>query len=218
MKNVLVGLVAALSCVSISFIGPAQSASNDGIEQIVEWLDGYFSNQNQVSSGALDAKSNLLFPVFRKLNIPAFGEHVIYLQWPIGSPAGRLQRQRIWTFATNEVTDEVKMDFFTLREPEKWLDAHIDPVKVRGMTQDDVVGYPETCLLPVRREGDQYKAGIPPTCEIISQSTQTSMTLQSEITISADQVTYREAGVRADGSIVFQVPPQGAYIFDRLDD
>lgn len=190
----------------------------DDLETLMDWLEGDYSNQLQVDTGVMDAESNLLFPVFRKVDIPAFGDHVIYLQWPIGNSGGRLQRQRIWAFAVDDMTGALSMDFFTLKQPDEWLDAHLDPEKVKNMTMKDVIGYPKSCLLPVTFNGDRFVARIPTACVIVSQSTRTSMTLQSETIISADQLSYQEAGVRDNGAVVFQVPPSGRYVFDRLAD
>jgi hypothetical protein len=188
------------------------------LDQITAWLEGQYSNEQQVADGVLDAESNLLFPVFKRVDISAFGSHVIYLQWPIGSPEGRLQRQRIWTFAHEESGDGVRMNFFTLKKPEEWRDAHLAPAKVKTMTLEDTIGYPEGCLLPVTLTDGQISASIPATCEIVSQGTRTAMTLQSQITITEDQITYQEGGVRPDGTLVFQVPPAGRYVFKQLAD
>jgi len=212
----LVGFVCSVLCAATLAIAPGRATADDDLTTLMSWLDGTYSNQAQVDAGVLDAESNMLFPVFKQVNIPAFGSNVIYLQWHIGTPDGRLQRQRIWSFSQNAQTGAISMDFFTLKEPDKWLNAHLEPAKVAGMTQDDVIGYPDTCLLPVMREGGRFVARIPTTCQIVSQSTKTAMTLQSETVIALTQITYQEAGVREDGSVVFQVPPQGRYVFEPL--
>ena len=202
----------------IPFKAQAETLNQADLAQLLEWVQGRYSNQQQYDTGGVTKASDLLFPVFKRIEVPAFGDSVIYLQWPIGSPTGDLQRQRIWVFDLDEAAGTITMDFFTLKEPGAWLNAHLDPQKVLGMTRGDTIGYPETCLLPVSREGDQFVARIPKTCEIVSQGTQTTMTLESHITITADQITYREAGLKADGSVVFRVPATREYVFDRLAD
>lgn len=214
----LAGFIFSVVCAVMAFSVQRPAAAANDLSTLMSWLEGNYANQAQADAGVLDAESNLLFPVFKQVDIPAFGTHVIYLQWHIGSPDGRLQRQRIWSFSQDSQTGAISMDFFTLKEPDKWLNAHIEPAKVAGMTQDDVIGYPKTCVLPVMREGGRFVARIPTTCQIVSQSTKTAMTLQSESTIAPTQITYQEAGVRDDGSVVFQVPPQGRYVFEPFDD
>ncbi len=210
----------AIAAALLWLAAPAATAADapPTLDRIVDWLGGHYSNEAQIATGELDAEENLLFPVFKKVDVPAFGTHVIYLQWPIGAPDGRLQRQRLWAFHEDAETGATRMSFFTLREPERWLDAHLDPAKIRNMTPQETVGYPNTCLLPVAFTEETITTSIPPTCQIISQSTRTTMTLQATITITPNQITYQEAAARPDGSIVFQVPPEGQYIFDRIGD
>ena len=179
------------------------------------WTQGQFSNEHQVAAAGEGESPGLLFPVFRQVEIPAFGDNVIYLQWPIDSPDGRLQRQRIWAFHPSD-NHGIEMKFYTLKSPEDWLDAHLDPDKVRDMTMDDVIAYPDTCTLPVLTAGEEFRTAIPATCRIVSQSTRTAMTIQSFITIAADRMTYMEFGVAEDGRMIFQVPASGAYVFDKL--
>lgn len=198
----------------IPVVASAQDSVDRDLETLVRWVQGTYSNQMQIDSGELDADTDLLFPIFKKIDVPAFGKHVIYLQWPIGAPDGRLQRQRIWSFARGP--NGLTMDFFTLKEPEQWLNAHLNPDKVRGMTRDDVIAYPKTCLLPVTREGDMFVMRIPSTCTIVSQGTATTMTLESETTITKNKMTYREAGYRPDGTRVFKVPGKAQYDFRKL--
>ncbi|MEE4184640.1 MAG: CpcT/CpeT family chromophore lyase [Gammaproteobacteria bacterium] len=212
-------LVALSLCLCWAVVRPA-GAGEPSLDRIVSWLEGEYSNQSQIAAGVLAAENDLLFPVFKRVHLPAFGSHVVYLQWPIGAPDGPLQRQRLWVFEHDDTDPPagIRMKFFTLRQPERWHDAHIRPDKIAGMTPDDAIGYPAVCRLPVVVTAQQITASIPAACEIVSQRTQTAMTLQAEIVITRTQVTYREGGVRADGTDVFRVPAAGEYVFDRLSD
>jgi len=216
MTRIFTRLFAILIVALYPFVGQTEESADQYLETLLSWLQGTYSNQAQIDSGALEADTDLLFPVFQKIDIPAFGRHVVYLQWPIGAPDGRLQRQRIWVFERGP--NGLVMDFFTLKEPGRWLNAHLKPESVRGMTKADTIGYPRTCLLPVRRMGDVFTASIPSTCEIVSQGTKISMTLQSHIKISENEMTYREGGRRGDGTLVFKVPASTQYEFVKVKD
>jgi len=142
----------------------AQTTLDAELSVLLSWIVGEFDNRQQIAKGenALletmpDAARapDLLFPVFAQVQAPALGRHVIYLQWPMGSPEGRLQRQRIWTFEIDEQRNAVMMDFFTLREPDRWRDAHLKPeTALRDITREDVIPYPPACRLPFRRHAD----------------------------------------------------------------
>jgi hypothetical protein len=214
----------------VCLVGPAQAvtlAAHLAVDEAVllQWVQGAFSNLAQTKAGtnaqadgpvAADAAPDLLYPVFKRIDIPAFDGTVIYLQWPMGAPDGKLQRQRIWVFKADVARNAVMMKFYTLKEPERWVDAHLSPSKVRNMTLSDVIPYPPTCDLPYRRYGDVFIGEIPRgQCKIVSQQTKTAMTINSQTIIGKDKVWYNESGVREDGMVVFKVPRAGAYEFDR---
>jgi len=217
--------------ISLLVIYLAQSASATTpleveLNTLIRWVVGDFDNQQQVvrsdnflveSTPDPSRAPDLLFPVFALVEAPALGRHVIYLQWPIGSPEGRLQRQRIWAFEIDESRNAVMMDFFTLRDPDRWRDAQLDRrFALRSITRDDLIAYPSACRLPFRRHADVFIGEIPRgECRIISQQTRTDMMINAQIVIGRDQVWYEESGVRQDGSVVFKVPASGSYQFRR---
>ena len=195
---------------------------------LLGWMAGEFDNRQQVERAENflhDARPDparapdLLFPVFARVQAPALGEHVVYLQWPMGSPEGRLQRQRIWTFEIDPARNAIIMDFFTLRAPERWRDAHLAPdTALLEITREDLIPYPPACGLPFRRHADVFIGEIPRgDCRIVSQQTRTEMTINARVIVGRDQVWYDESGVRTDGSIVFQVPASGSYQFRRRE-
>jgi len=204
---------------------PAGSVLESELETLLGWVVGEFDNRQQVERGensllesAPDpAKApDLLYPLFARVEAPALGRHVVYLQWPMGSPQGTLHRQRIWVFEIDPQRNAVLMDFYTLRDPARWRDAQLRPeTALREITRNDVIPYPPVCRLPFRRHADVFIGEIPPECRIISQQTRTDMTIRARIVIARDQLWYEEGGVRADGSVVFRVPASGSYQFRR---
>lgn len=225
MRSIVLALMACLA-------GPAQASSlADHLAadeaELLKWVQGNFTNLAQTKSGAnaqadgpvtAENAPDLLYAVFQRVDIPAFDGTVIYLQWPMSAPDGKLQRQRIWVFKADPARNAVMMKFYTLKEPEKWVDAHLTPAKVRAMTAADVIPYPPACDLPFRRFGDVFIGEIPRgRCKIVSQQTKTAMTINAQTIIGQDKVWYNESGVRDDGSVVFKVPRAGAYEFDRLN-
>lgn len=206
---------------------PGRAAGLDTeLATLLEWVSGRFDNTQQVNSGenllrpgplTPERVPDLLYPVFALIDAPQIGQHVIYLQWHMGSPDGPLQRQRIWTFELDETRNAVLMDFFTLREPTRWRDAHLQPATAaRSMTPADLLPYPPSCRLPFRRYIDVFIGEIPPgECNIVSQQTRTAMTIHARVIVGRDALWYDESGKRADGSMVFEVPASGTYQFRR---
>jgi len=221
-------LTLATTCTFLALSAQSGGASLEGdLDTLLGWVVGDFDNRQQVQRGEnalldsapdLAKAPDLLYPVFARVEAPALGRHVVYLQWPIGSPQGALQRQRVWAFEIDRQRNAVLMDFYTLRDPARWRDAHLQPgTALREITRDDDIPYPPVCRLPCRRHADVFIGEIPPECRIISLQTRTDMTIRAHIVIARDQIWYQEGGVRADGSVVFRVPASGSYQFRRSE-
>ncbi|MEM8920127.1 MAG: CpcT/CpeT family chromophore lyase [Pseudomonadota bacterium] len=195
-----------------------------GLDDLVDKIAGGYSNAAQYAAapnawkiepaiGDAPPWLDQQFAVFEKLEAPAIGNDVIYLQWRKGAADGPISRQRIWSFYHDE-DGQPRMDFFSFprgSEPE-------DTKALTSLTRQDLVGYGEKCALEVAVSGDGFFAEIPPTCQIKSQSGR-DMRLTAEINLSGDTLTYHEAGVRPNGDIVFRVPgsaPRAPYRFERV--
>lgn len=222
----------AMATLAVTLLGAPLAGAEDRLDGelalLLDWLVGSFDNTRQVEhgenflrEGPVDAERapDLLFPVFAQVEAPALGGQAVYLQWPMGSPEGQLQRQRIWVFEIDASRNAVMMDFFTLRDPERWRDAHLAPdTALREITRDDLIPYPPACRLPFRRHADVFIGEIPAeACRIVSQETRTEMLINARVIVGANQVWYDESGVRPDGSVVFQVPASGSYQFRRRE-
>ncbi len=232
MNNARKLLLSALVLLSGSALSGETSQPDTSLvaelDELLHWMTGEFDNRKQVehhenhlATAPVEPgrEPGLLYPVFALVQAPALGDHVVYLQWPIGAPDGRLQRQRLWGFRVDHERNALVMDFYTLREPDRWRDAQLSPDSaVREITTEDVIPYPRACSLPFRRHADVFIGEIPPgDCLIVSQETRTEMIINARVIVGRNQLWYDESGVRPDGSVVFRVPASGAYQFRRRE-
>lgn len=228
-RNLLLSVLLLLSGAVLAGESKQPVSSLGGeLDELLSWMTGEFDNRQQVEHGENHLATapvepgrapDLLYPVFERVHAPALGDHVVYLQWPIGAPDGRLQRQRLWSFRVDHARNALVMDFYTLRDADRWRDAQLAPdTAVSEITADDVIPYPPACGLPFRRHADVFIGEIPPgECLIVSQETRTEMTINARVIVGRDQLWYDESGVRPDGSVVFRVPASGSYQFRRRD-
>lgn len=107
------------------------------------------------------------------------------------------------------------MDFYSFKNPDLYKDAHLHPERLKDLTLDDLVAYPEGCTLQWRYEkGVFYGLLDPKTCHIIARSGR-NMALEAVITVSRKGFSYRESGQLPDGNFAFKVPGWSAYAFKR---
>ena len=194
--------------------------------QLAEWLEGTYSNGSQTLAGSnhlhealIDPERapDLIYARFHRIDAPEVGDTVFYLQWHMRTPFGDLQRQRIWSFRTDLERNAVTMDFYTLKEPDRWLNLFERPATAATLSLDDMTGYPPGCPLPFRRHIDVFIGEIPPECQIPSRTRGGMMQLMARVMIGEEQVWYDEGATHLEsGDVVFDVPASGAYQFKRV--
>jgi hypothetical protein len=152
--------------------------------------------------------------VFRSVKVPALGPNVVYLEWRSDGPTGPISRQRLWQFRLDEA-GQPRMDFYTIRKPERLAGAAGTPEAFQSLTRDDLVGYPAACAARVTPTPQGWTARIlPAECSIVAGSGRT-MALDVTIRVEAATVSYQEAGLLPDGAAAFRVPPERPYLFAR---
>lgn len=198
------------------------NAPQPSVATLVGRLEGQFNNFAQAASmpDSISPKPALtgqwLNPLclhHRRVSLPALGSHVLYLQWHEASCDGALNRQRLWAF--RQEGGRILMDFYSFKNPDLYKDAHLHPERLKDLTLDDLVAYPEGCTLQWRYEkGVFYGLLDPKTCHIIARSGR-NMALEAVITVSRKGFSYRESGQLPDGNFAFKVPGWSAYAFKR---
>lgn len=195
--------------------------------EIAAMLEGAWSNADQYAFAPDDLKRppapghpydwlDLQHATFHQVAAPAVGEHVVYLEWRGGGPHGDISRQRLWALREGEDGALAGMDFYTFADPGPYAGRGAAPGAFEDLTPDDLVGYPEGCTLAARRPAWRgYVLDLSPqTCTITTRSGRT-MSLEADIEIAPDHLTYREAGRLEDGRYAFLVPGGPAYRFRR---
>lgn len=159
----------------------------------------------------LDRQHALFLPV----EAPGLGGRVLYLEWRSGGPEGPTSRQRLWRF--RETADGPVMDFFTFRDPAPFADLSTRAARLGSLTEADLIGYGESCALPLRSDGEAVVAEIPPTCTITARQSGRTMRIEARVDWRPGRIRYREAGVLPDGGYAFAVPggERLAYDFRR---
>lgn len=197
----------------------------------VALLTGRFSNAQQYESAPEDWRRepapgnpyewlDLQYATHTRVEAPELGEHVIYLEWRSGAEDGPISRQRLWVFRQDEEGALAGFDFFTLRDPEPLAGRAEEEGAFAALTEEDIVGYPDDCLVRARQSpGGAYHFAVAGQNCVITAQSGTEMRIHASVRASRTFFTYRESGITMDGEVVFQVPgaPQ-PYAFRRLSD
>ncbi len=153
---------------------------------------------------------------FARIEAPALGAHVLYLEWRSGGPAGPVSRQRIWSFRVDN-DGAVRMDFYAFVDGAAWVGKADDPSAFRSLDAAALRGYgPQCALLWTPHEGGLRGVITADACTLTAASGR-RMGITATVTLAADgSLDYQESGRLESGAWAFRVPPSQPYRFTRI--
>jgi hypothetical protein len=210
----------------LAFAGACASAPRVDLGGYVSALEGAYDNSAQYAGAPADLKRDPAagFPyewldqqygVFKRVEAPALGQHVMYVEWRKGGPEGAISRQRIWFFRVDE-SGAPRMDYFAFHKPEAFAGKADLAGAFAQLTVQDLKGYGPACALHLTPRGrGAWNGRIEPhECQITANSGR-QMGLDVRLTIMPTGVLYSEAGVLPDESFAFKVPGGPPYDLRR---
>jgi len=211
-----------------TLFGTSGLAGEPGTEaaRLAATLTGSWSNaaQHQATPDALRREPAAGHPYdwldlqharFLPVAAPSINGEAVYLEWRSGGPEGPVSRQRLWVFHAGPDGRLTGMDFYALREPQRW-EGHDTPDVFTALAPEDLVGYPPSCRLTARDGfGETTVLFVSDTdCRITAQSGR-DMTIEARVSISAARIEYSESGRLEGGAYAFKVPGGSRYVFER---
>lgn len=153
---------------------------------------------------------------FTRVEAPALGGVVLYLEWRRGGPNGPVSRQRIWSFRSED-GGEVRMDFYAFVDGAPWAGRASEPAAFAGLDAAALRGYGPDCALRFATDGGGWRGVVSAEACTLTAASGRRMGIDATVALGADGVlSYRESGRLADGRWAFRVPPGEPYRFERL--
>ncbi len=92
---------------------------------------------------------------YRPVHLPAFGEHVLYVEETKHGEPDLIFRQRIYTLVVNPDRQQVQVKLWNFKDKEAYVGAWRDLKLLDGLTPEQMSGLPDKCDLFVQR--DEHK-------------------------------------------------------------
>jgi hypothetical protein len=149
-----------------------------------------------------------------RINAPAIGRDVLYLEWRSGGSNGLISRQRIWAFDSRP--GGVAMRFYAFRQPQGFVGLAGGAAKFASLALEDLIAYPAECAARFAVASEIWDGRIDPkNCRIVAGSGR-GMALDVTIRVGRHGFDYQEAGILDTGVKAFAVPPTVPYRFERV--
>lgn len=200
-----IGLVIAL----LNGVGAHSKQDSDlaaDMKLLNELLEGEFDNYLQVWE---EKETNYEFPhqrihsVFARVNLPAFGDSVYYVKQYVDGDPTQVVRQRLYSFHPNAAENAIEVVIYSFPEDGPYLDAHLRPSKLEGLTPQSLKTIPG-CEVYWVREGDGFKGYMKErTCRIQSERFGKTIIFSGTLKLNREEIWLGDRAVDEEGNVVF---------------
>ena len=135
---------------------------------LTEWFDGEFDNEEQLwyeadprSQTPEEVRHERLHTMHRRLDLPAFGEHVFYVEEYKNNDPDEVIRQRLVIFSSEGLSGGIRMRQGFFKSPGDALGAQFDPDRLLGLSASDV-SFLDECDVYWTRVADQFEGRMKP--------------------------------------------------------
>jgi len=209
MKYSVVGFVAvaALSMASQSN-ADANAVLDRDMRTFLEWFPGVYDNQEQVyfeeeQGVPEELRHERIHHTFAPVDLPAFGEHVFYVQQYLDDDPDKIYRQRIYVFTADYDENAVRLAIHTPKDVASLVDAHLEPARLEALTPADTVHMPG-CDVYWRKRAAEFDGQMKPkACSFVSKRSGKRIIIDDDLVLTNGEIWISDRAEDEDGNYVF---------------
>lgn len=170
-------------------------------DNYAEWESDVEKN---VSANRQHAHLHSIF--YGPVNLPAFGDHIFYVQqYEDGNPR-KIYRQRLYKFEDSGV--DFVLSFYDFKNGSKYIDAQKHPEILSNLTPNDMNQVTPKCNVHINRSPDGiFRGQTTDECVVIDHITKTAIRIKDNNEFGPNFVSIHERGYDAKtGALIFGNP------------
>lgn len=145
---------------------PPRAVLEKDFRVFLGWLDGEFDNNEQVAFAdelgiPSDDVPERIHSIFKRVELPAFGEHVFYVEQYLDGDPAKIYRQRLYSFVLDDAEHAIKLLIHVPEDPAPLAGAHRDPSTLAGLTPA-ATRSPAGCEVYWHRRADAFIGDMKP--------------------------------------------------------
>lgn len=195
------------------------------LKTIMAWWDGDYDNDDQIAALRADGapiwqrgeKGEGIgghLPVvshYRPIDMPVFGENVLYVEEKTFGDDGNPYRQRFYTLSLDEDKNTISVKLWYFKDRKAYLGAWQDLSRVSALTPDDMSPLPDNCDLNVTRMSDgRYHMKMPVNGCVFGEKL-----FDYQVILGPDSFWFRDRIANSKTGIVEM--SAGAFTYHKLD-
>jgi hypothetical protein len=201
-RNALRLAVMLGACALVASCASEMKRAEADLDEMEGWLPGRYDNveqaQQDTKQGRTPHAAQSLSIV--AIHIPTFGDHVFYLQESAAEDARRVTTQRLLSFTA--VKEGVLETLYTINQPGRWRDGHLNPDLFKGMMYNDATPL-AGCDVLWKKDGMKF-VGANPTggCRATMPALGGGVRLTIRTELTVDELSIAEQAFNASGQLV----------------
>ena len=204
-------LLIALWVVMTSAHADEAAVLDKDFQTMMAWFPGVYDNQEQVYFEAEQEVDEALrheriHHVFEPVDLPAFGEHVFYVQQHLNDDPAQIYRQRIYAFRPDYKEGAIRLTIHIPNDVASLVDAHIDPAKLSGLSPEQtrvLTG----CDVFWRRQSNHFVGYMTPNaCSYVSSESGKRIIFNDDLLLTEEALWISDRAQDEEGNRVFGHP------------
>lgn len=194
----------------------AEQRDSPELLQLVKTFEGDYDNyeqwENDVEHGANASMAHShLHSIFKSVPLPAFGDHIFYVQQYLDGTPSSIYRQRLYSFADDDAPGskrgDIVLEIFSFDDPSQFVDAQLDLSKLTkaGLAPGNGTSALPGCEVHISKSKDGiFRGKTGDKCVVIDHNTGTTIRIEDDNTFAPDAVSIHERGYDAKtGALIF---------------
>lgn len=176
------------------------------LQLMMHWFGGRFDNFAQTIE---EKEMKTEFPherihsIFARVNLPAIGENVFYVQQYMDGDEAKIYRQRLYVFTANKKEKAIELKIYTFPDEKAVLNAHLDQSKLSGLTLEKMES-PKGCEVFWRLNGDKFEGSMKKdACRVVSKRSGKTLIITDDLFLTKDEIWIRDQAKDDQGNYVF---------------
>ncbi len=211
------GLITAIGMM-LGLVGPtaspaqAQQSSAGVLQQdfqlFLRWFEGRFDNDRQVFferdlNVPEDARHERIHSIFRRVQLPAFGEQVFYVEQYLDGDPARVYRQRIYVMSLDQAQNAIRLTIHIPNHPEALRGAYSEPTLLRGLAPEQTTTH-AGCDVLWRRQENQFVGAVPEgSCRVTSSRSGRTLVISDDLVLTQDAIWIHDRAEDEQGQYVY---------------
>lgn len=188
------------------------------LDLLMSWWPGDYDNNEQIvrqSGGGLSAPVYephfRLHAIYRRVEIPALGNHVLYVEEYKNNEPENLYRIRLYSLGIDTESGAIRVKLHAFPDQMNWIGAHQHPERLGALNRQQLRAFSDACDVLLNYEGGQFTGGMQRrACRMRSEqgAAEKDAYFDYDVAIGEDYYWFRDRSLRlADDTLVWQLAP-----------